>query len=234
MSQPIGIVSGSGINLTPLLDVIREERPFHRIPGLSEGRVKGHICAFVKGRCAGREVVLQCGRLHVYEGLSFGQVTRAVEVLRDFGVARVLFTNAVGGVDPALKPGDLVAATQIRAWPYHPYGLPTTLTTDFVVPACDASGAYVWMHGPCYETQAEIQALAQLNAHTVGMSTAPEVHRCKQLDLPSGIVSCVTNACGKADTPITHEHVMVTASRASERLCGMLRRWIEAGGGDGD
>ncbi len=226
MKPPVGIVSGSGINLLPLLDAVHREIPFHEVPGLPDGGVKGHICAFVLGECAGRQVVIQSGRLHVYEGWTFEEVTRTVDVLAGFGVERMLFTNAVGGLHTTLQPGDLVAADAVRAWPCARFSLPGELAPGFVLDRCSAVGTYVWMHGPCYETRAEIAALQHWGAMTVGMSTAPELARCSQIGINAGMVSCVTNVCGVQGPPITHEHVMVTASRASEKLCTLLRNHI--------
>lgn len=223
MKPPVGLVSGSGINLLPLLDTVHREIPFHEVPGLREGGVKGHLCAFVLGECGGRKVVIQSGRLHVYEGWNYDEVTRTVDVLAGFGVKRIVFTNAVGGLRKTLRAGDLVAADWVRAWPCARLSLPEGAAPGFVLDTCDAAGTYVWMHGPCYETRAEIAVLRQWGAATVGMSTAPELERCRQLGIEGGMISCVTNVCGAQGPPITHEHVVVTASRASERLCALVR-----------
>lgn len=221
-SGRIGIVSGSGIDLRPLLDEVTCEQPFHAIRGLAEVHVPGHAGMFVHGRCGGRDVVLQCGRLHVYEGLPVEDVVRTVDVLYDFGVKALVFTNTAGGLLPEMRPGVFAAADLIRTWRHRAYPLPDAIVPDFVVPGCDFTGVYCWMHGPCYETQAEIAALRCLGGATVGMSVAPEMARCRELGLRGGVVSCVTNTCVMPEV-LTHERVVEVAQRFSRKLCTRLR-----------
>ena len=205
-----------------LLDEVFAERPFRAVPGLPQSAVPGHEGAFIHGRCAGTPVVLQCGRLHAYQGLAFEDVTRPVDVMHEYGVDRILFTNAAGGLWPKMRPGDLVTAAGVRPWRYGPFDLPATLDVDFRVAGCDFTGDYVWMHGPCYETRAEVAALQSLGAAVVGMSAAPELLRCRQLGIRAGLVSCVTNSCCTPQI-LTHDHVVATAQRASARLCEVIR-----------
>ena len=220
--SPIGIVGGSGLELASLLEETLDVVAFEAIPQLAEGgAVPGHACEFVCGRRCGVPIVLQSGRLHAYEGLSFTEVVRTVDVLYAFGVRRVLFTNAVGGVGTELRPGNLVGAESVACWPYGGFVLPETLVPDFVLKGCDSVGVFQWMHGPCYETRAEINALRHLNRATVGMSGAPEMLRCAALGIRSGLVSCVTNVFGGQER-LTHAHVLLTASRASSRLRDLI------------
>ncbi len=223
MSAPaVGVVAGSGLELRPLLDTIHEELHFHDVPGLADGTVLGHQSVFLRGECAGRPVVLQCGRLHPYEGMGYAVAMRTVDTMHAWGVRDVVFTNAVGGLGAGFAPGYLVAADEVLAWPFRPYGLPERIAPDFEVAGCDATGRYAWMHGPCYETRAEIAGLRNLGAATVGMSCAAELHRAQALGMRGAIVSCVTNICG-APGKLTHDHVLETARGASERLVELLR-----------
>jgi purine-nucleoside phosphorylase len=221
MTSAVGVVAGSGIDLRGIFDQVDSETPFHAIPGLLSGHVPGHDSVFLRGRAGAVPLVLQCGRLHPYEGHPLETVTRTVDILQQFGVRVIVFTNAVGGLLPELRPGDLVAADRVRTWRYAPYALPAEMIPDFVLPHADSRGAYHWMHGPCYETRAEIAALQRLGAATVGMSTAPELLRCAQLGLRAGVVSCVTNSCVRPER-LTHLHVLETAREASGRLCQLL------------
>lgn len=222
MTPAVAVVAGSGIDLRGLFDRVAEEIPFTAVPGLPPGGVPGHASVFLRGTAAGVPLVLQCGRLHAYEGLGFDTVTRTVDALRDLGARAVVFTNAVGGLLPELEPGDLVAADLVRAWRCARFPLPAEQTPDFVLPGADARGVYHWMHGPCYETRAEIAALRRLGAATVGMSTAPEMLRCGRIGLRAGLVSCVTNSCVRPQR-LTHDHVVATARTASGKLERLLR-----------
>jgi purine-nucleoside phosphorylase len=225
-AAPIGVVSGSGINLRPLLDEVCGERSFADAAGISGSGIVGHDGLFVFGRCGGVPVILQAGRIHVYEGHAPAQVASTINTLYDFGVRKLILTNAVGGLDPSLSPGDLVAARRIETWRYRNHPFPACMEPELIVPGCDASGTYIWMHGPCYETRAEIQALQRMGGLTVGMSLPLELARCQQLGVAAGVVSCVTNDCTRHDEALTHAQVVDTANQASRRLSDLLRRFI--------
>lgn len=216
----VGLVAGSGIDLLPLLDAVLDERPFaqRRHPP-----VAGHACRFVLGRIGNHDAIVQCGRHHLYEGWSLAEIAVTVDQLRDFGAQTMVLTNAVGALRDGMVPGDIVAAEIVRCWPFAKHPLPDTLTPDFVVAGADHAGPYRWMHGPCYETRAEVQALRTLGDATVGMSIAPELLRCKELALPTVVLSCVTNRCGTGER-LTHDAVLAAAKTASSRLSSILRR----------
>lgn len=214
----IGVVAGSGIDLLPLLDEVTREDPFPE----PRATAPGHPGRFIQGFCDGRPIVLQCGRRHAYEGFSFEETVRTVDLLRDYGVSGIFFTNAAGGLRARIRPGSLMAARRVMSWPYGRFSLPEAITPGWIVPGCDYCGAYLWMHGSCYETHAEIAALQRLGADAVGMSTAPELLRCQMLGIPAAAVSCITNVCA-APERLTHDHVIEVAAQASGRLCRLIR-----------
>jgi len=217
------IVAGSGIDLTGVFDETHDTVPFSAVDGLVPSTVQGHASKFIHGVVAGVPVILQQGRLHAYEGFDFETITRTVDCLAQWNTSAVIFTNAVGGLRDDLVPGNLIAAEAIHAWPYNRLRLPEIQRPDWVLPGADARGAYWWMHGPCYETRAEIRALRQLGGASVGMSTAPELLRCARLGIRTAVVSCVTNACAIPQT-LTHRQVLQTAQRTSTRLTQLLRQ----------
>lgn len=223
-AQPaVAVVAGSGLDLRPLLDSVDDEMDFTSVPGLPAARIAGHPGKFVFGRSEGLPVILQVGRLHLYEGLSYAEATAPVTALHEFGARTILFTNAAGGLLPDMEPGDLMAADAIRLWPNTAWKERTdTLDVDFVPEGCAWRGAYHWVHGPCYETRAEINALRAQGSGAVGMSTAPEIARAKSLGMRSAAISCITNNCCTPQR-LTHEHVLRTAAAASARLCEVLR-----------
>lgn len=219
----IGIVAGSGLSLRPLLDSIEGVRPFGEFESLAATKVQGHAGRFVMGRCGRHEIVLQEGRMHLYEGHDYSALTKSVDVLHSLGVCVILVTNAAGGLQPTMEPGDLVAIHDIVAWPCKRWS-PTAekIELDFTVDGAQHQGTYAWVHGPCYETPAEIRALQSLGGDVVGMSAAPEVHRCRELGIRVAGVSCVTNNCCRPQT-LSHEHVLTQAHRASGRLRELIR-----------
>ncbi len=229
MTDAVAIVAGSGLDLTGVLDSVDRVHAFSEFSGLPAQNVAGHAGRFVDGWTGVSRVIVQCGRAHFYEGWDYPAVVRAVDVLRDLGARTVVFTNAAGGLLPDMRPGDLMAADGVRTWPYRGWpGAPGVLTPDLELAGCDWRGAYHWVHGPCYETRAEIAALRAEKSSAVGMSTAPDMHRAQALGMRAGAVSCVTNNCC---TPqhLTHDHVLRTAAAASARLCAILRAEIGRG-----
>jgi len=184
--------------------------------------IPGHARTFVIGRACGRDVIVQRGRYHFYEGLSQTEVTAPVDWLRGLGARSIIFTNAVGGISPGLHTGGLVGVTALHAWPCAHYNGPREMAPDIVVAGCDVHGTYWWLHGPCYETRAEIAALRALSADVVGMSTLPEVVRARELGVESAVISCVTNICGSAG-PVTHDEVVRVSTAGSSRLAKLLR-----------
>lgn len=220
---PIGIVAGSGIVLDALLDDVSAQRPFHQFPGLNAATVSGHAGLFIQGQCQNHPIIIQSGRLHFYEGHDHKTVTRPVDVLHKLGVRTILFTNAAGALRPEIEPGHLMAATSIHLWPCRRWPAhPDTLAIDLVLDRCGHSGPYAWVHGPCYETRAEIAALQAMGAHAVGMSTAPEIARCQDLGIRTAVISCITNNCCTPQV-LTHDHVLRTARNISAKLCDRIR-----------
>jgi purine-nucleoside phosphorylase len=228
MTAAVGVVAGSGLDLTGLLDAIDTTLPFSDLRAMPASSVAGHRGRFIKGWCGETPVIVQCGRLHAYEGFDRGAVAGTVDALHAMGARSVVFTNAAGGLLPEMMPGDLMSADCVRTWPYRRWaGMPTAITPDFEIDGCTWRGAYHWVHGPCYETRAEIAALRAKKSSAVGMSTAPEMLRAQQLGMRAAAVSCITNNCC---TPqhLTHDHVLRTAAAASARLSDLLRHALKA------
>ena len=222
---PIGVVAGSGLCLTGLLDAELRTLPFPENSAAPQQTIPGHRGRFVLGTCGNRTVVLQEGRLHAYEGFGVQELGAPTAVLHNLGVQTIIFTNAAGGLRPEMRPGDLLSVNALLAWPYHRFELPEKQYPDISIPGCDSSGVYVWMHGPCYETRAEIKTLQRLGGAAVGMSAAPEMVHCRKLGIQCALISCITNNCC-APQVLTHPHVLQTAARASRRLTSVIRNAI--------
>src|SRR6266545_4644469 len=104
----VAIVLGSGLGglAREVEDAVRVDAA--EVPGLPVPRVAGHAGELQFGRLAGVPVAVLAGRVHTYEGYSAGEVAFAVRVAAQLGCRALVATNAAGGLDPDLDPGDLM------------------------------------------------------------------------------------------------------------------------------
>jgi len=237
------VVLGSGH--APLAEAVQDPRevPFSNLPGFPRTGVKGHEGRFVAGTIEGREVLLQSGRFHLYEGHPPDVVTAPIRLAAELGTRVVLLTNAAGGVHRRLSPGDLVLLEdQVNLQARSPLEGPVldgevrfpdmsepfdrelarraeSTARDLGIPL--ARGVYGGVAGPNFETPAEVRMLATLGADLVGMSTVPEVIVARARGMRVLGLSLVTNrASGLGTEPLGHKEVLEVAARAS----GTLRR----------
>jgi purine-nucleoside phosphorylase len=244
------VTLGSG--LSDLVDALEEPRSvaFDELPSLPSAGAPGHGGGrFAFGRLDGTPVLLQAGRIHAYEGVALEAVIAPVRILASLGVGALLLTNAAGGIRPGLEPGDLVLLDdQIDLTFRRPLAGPVrdgeTRFPDMSAPF-DAElraslrrvaleegielseGTYAAVHGPSYETRAEVRMLARLGADVVGMSTVAEVATARALGLPVAALSLVTNrATGLAGRPLRHEEVLETGREAAGRMTRLVRGFL--------
>jgi purine-nucleoside phosphorylase len=84
-------------------------------------------------------------------------------------------------------------------------------------------GVYIAVHGPSYETPAEIRAFRTLGADAVGMSTVPEAIVARQMRMDVLGISCISNmAAGVLPQPLNHEEVMETTRRVRQEFSALL------------
>jgi purine-nucleoside phosphorylase len=251
-----GVILGSGLSEF----AERLERttvvPYGSIPGFPVSRVPGHPGRLVVGELPARDggpavvVAALQGRVHAYEGWSAGDVAFGARMLCGLGVKMLLVTNAAGGVNPALGPGDLVRiADHLNLSGLNPLlgENDDRLGPRFVdlTEAYDASlaaaldesaralgqplpaGVYACLLGPSYETPAEIRMLRAMGADLVGMSTVPEVIAARHMGVPVAGISVVTNhAAGLSRRRLSHEEVAEVASRVRDRLGALVADFL--------
>jgi purine-nucleoside phosphorylase len=167
--------------------------------------------------------------VHFYEGHDWPKVTKLIDLMADLGIQRLTLTNAAGGLRPDLNPGDLMAIRgHIALLSTESWKTPEIETAAYPRLAADLpSGVYAGLTGPCYETPAEIRALAAMGADAVGMSTVMEARRARELGMSLAAVSCITNkAAGLSDSPLSHHDVEATAKLAVARLQVVLEKLL--------
>jgi purine-nucleoside phosphorylase len=87
---------------------------------------------------------------------------------------------------------------------------------------------YVAVHGPSYETPAEIRFLRTIGADAVGMSTVPEALVARQMGLEVLGISCITNpAAGVLPKPLHHDEVMEVARQVRGEFSSLLKGVVE-------
>jgi purine-nucleoside phosphorylase len=86
-----------------------------------------------------------------------------------------------------------------------------------------AHGVYAAVHGPSFETPAEIRYLRTIGADAVGMSTVPEAIVARQMGIEVLGISCITNmAAGVLPQPLNHEEVIETGARVAAQFISLL------------
>jgi purine-nucleoside phosphorylase len=245
------IVLGSGLGdfADTLLDQIAT--PYGELPHWPASKVVGHAGRLVVGTVAGKRVAALAGRAHFYEGHDLQTVVFATRVMARLGVKQIVLTNAAGGINTGFAQGalmviddhinllgtnPLVGANDERVGPRFPdmsevysrrlRGIADAAAKAQGVPVFH--GVYVAVHGPSYETPAEIRYLRTIGADAVGMSTVPEAIAARHMGMEVLGISCITNmAAGVLPQPLNHDEVMETARRVRGSFIALLEAIVE-------
>jgi purine-nucleoside phosphorylase len=242
----VAVVLGSGLG--DFATGLRDSRvlPYGQIPNWPVSKVIGHAGQLVVGGVGERRIIALSGRSHFYEGHSMDVVTFATRVLGQLGVKVLILTNAAGGINLRFSSGALMLISDhINFMGTNPLVGPNDERFGVRFPdmsevysgrlrglARDVAqkmglaleeGIYVAVHGPSYETPAEIRAFRTLGADAVGMSTAPEAIVARHMGMEVLGVSCITNmAAGVLPQPLLHDEVMETARQVRGSFIALL------------
>jgi purine-nucleoside phosphorylase len=249
-SANIGLILGSGLGAWAdrLKDAVAV--PYDRIPGIPASTVQGHAGRLVYGfveRDGRREAVIALqGRVHTYEGHDLARAAFPARVLVALGCRVLVVTNAAGGVDAKLAPGEIVilkdhlnlmGGSPLRGHNDPDVGPRFPDMTDAYASrwreharaSGDAvgmklrEGVYAALPGPQYETPAEIRMVRTLGADLVGMSTVPETIVARHMGAEVLGLSCVTNlAAGVTGDKLSHDEVTETSNRVSRQFMALL------------
>jgi purine-nucleoside phosphorylase len=189
--------------------------------------------------------------VHFYEGHPLSTVVFATRVMGRLGVKQLILTNAAGGINTGFAQGGLmiiddhinmlgtnplVGANDDRFGVRFPdmsevYSSRLRGVADVAAKAKGvpvSHGVYVAVHGPSYETPAEIRFFRTIGADAVGMSTVPEAIAARHMGLEVLGISCITNmAAGVLPQPLMHDEVMETARRVRGSFIALLEGIIE-------
>jgi purine-nucleoside phosphorylase len=246
----IAVVLGSGLSFLSgqVEDPVRI--PYGEIPGFPATTVIGHGAELVAGLLAGKEVIVQNGRFHLYEGHDPWVTAFPVRVLATLGIKTLILTNAAGGIRRTFSSGTvMLIADHINLTFRNPLIGPVLRSEERFPDMSDPydhelraiarevarnegialdEGVYIQLLGPSYETPAEIRMAERLGADAVGMSTAVEVIVARARGLRCLGFSVVTNlASGISPHKLSHAEVMETANRVRHELAGLVKGVIE-------
>lgn len=234
----LAFVLGSGLGVFAERLAGPRAIPYGEIDGMPRSAVPGHAGQLVVGDVGGRRVLVQQGRVHLYEGWNAHEATRAVRAFVQLGVRGVVLTNAAGGLRPEWEPGTLMriadhvnrqgespllCAERGAGNPYAP-----ELSAALEAGARDAGvdlvhGVYGGLLGPTYETPAEIRMLRWMGVDAVGMSTVAEALAAHAAGARVAAISCITNhAAGITGEKLSHDEVIETGKAAADRFCALL------------
>jgi purine-nucleoside phosphorylase len=246
----IALVLGSGLGAFADEFSGATKIPYAEIPFFSRSTAIGHAGTLVVGKVGKIPVCGMQGRVHLYEGYSVKDVAFPIRVFARMGVKAVILTNAAGGIKREFTQGTLVVirdhinlqganplsgANDERFGPRFP-DMSSAYDRRFREMAVGEGnrigigmyeGVYAALHGPSYETPAEIRYLRAIGADLVGMSTVPEVIAARHCGIRVLGISCVTNAAaGILDQPLDHKEVLETAERVKGQFIGLLKALI--------
>lgn len=174
-----------------------------------------------------------------------------IHALKTLGVGGAIAINAVGGIDPALKPGKLVIADQLidytwgREHTFSDGGSSALRYVDFTHPfegrvraalleAARAAGlglvdkgCYAAVQGPRLETASEIRRLARDGCTIVGMTGMPEAGLAREAGLDYATICVVANpAAGVAGGALSEQEIYRNLEGSMEGVMRLLEATV--------
>jgi purine-nucleoside phosphorylase len=219
--------------------------PFESLYDVPRISVSGHISRLAIGLLGGESVAVFQGRPHIYERLTPQQTLMTVRISAGIGVRNIILTNAAGGLNGAMTPGDLMAiqdhinlmppqsktsvSRHIEKSEINTSVYDVELTERFVDACYERGikchrGVYAGLSGPAYETPSEARYLTGIGADAVGMSTVNEALEARALGMRVIGVSCISNVIGAsmAEGP-DHAAVLKTVEKTAASLPLILK-----------
>ena len=235
----VAIIGGTGLE-TLLKDAkqVQMETPHGPPPPISVGELEGKPVAFLP-------------RHGVHHSLPPHKVNYQANIyaLHEIGVQRIVATNAVGAINPDLKPEELVVPhdlidfTKLR----HPtfYDEAPVTHIDVSQPYCPEIRALlikatkkltsrardravlVCTEGPRYETPAEIEMFRRLGGDLVGMTCVPEAVLARELEMCYATLCFVSNMAAGMQQRLSAKEVIEVAKEKMPVIQQVLRETVK-------
>lgn len=241
-----GIILGTGLgSLGEEIEAVCSV-PFDEIPGFVKSTAVSHQGNLIFGQLGGQPVMAMQGRVHYYEGYSMQEITLPVRVMKSMGCHSLLMSNAVGGMNPLMEPGEIVAVRDhINLMGDNPLIGPNDeelgprfpdmsqpYDREYIDAVRDIAlesgiplhqGVYVAVAGPNLETAAEYRFLRRVGADIVGMSLVPENLVAVHAGMRVLALSVITDSClPDALQPADVAEIIAVANAAEPNLRALL------------
>lgn len=241
MTDPVlGIIGGTGIDQLEGLEILHEHtldtafgKPSRPV---QEGRIGGATVFFLQ-------------RHGHPDAIPPHQINYRANILalRSLGVTEIVAINAVGGIAPSLRPGELMIPDQLIDYTWgrehtfdegysgqlmhvdfsEPYDRDLRLALVAAARSGDIgledSGIYGATQGPRLETAAEIDRMARDGCDVVGMTGMPEASLAREAGIAYASVCMVVNpAAGLGDKPISLQMMQEILQREASTVRDLL------------
>jgi purine-nucleoside phosphorylase len=245
-AHDVAVVLGSG--WLPAADALGHpaaEFGLSELGGFPLPTVAGHAPVARSVLIGSLRVLVYLGRTHLYEGHPVDAVVHGVRTAAAAGCRVIVLTNASGGINESYRVGQPVLISDHLnltgrsplTGPEPPAGYASRFVdlTNLYSPRLRAlashadpslaEGVYAALHGPHYETPAEIRMLRTAGADLVGMSTALEAIAARHLGAEVLGISLVTNpAAGLSASGLDHTEVIAAGRESAAQVGALLAR----------
>jgi purine-nucleoside phosphorylase len=247
------VVLGSGwLPAADALGHTAAEFPLAELGGFPQPTVAGHAPVARSVLVGSQRVLVYLGRTHLYEGLPVDAVVHGVRTAAAASCRVIVLTNAAGGINENYHVGQPVLLSDHLnltgrsplTGPEPPAGFASRFVdlTDLYSPRLRAlarqadpslvEGVYAALHGPHYETPAEIRMLRAAGADMVGMSTALEAIAARHRGAEVLGISLITNpAAGLSPSGLSHADVIAAGQASAARVGALLAQVLPRIGG---
>jgi len=221
----LAIITGSGLDFTNILDVCRQRKSLFDVFPEITTQITGHKYQIFDGFIGSIPTIICSGRIHAYEGYKFEKFKSFLNYFREQGITHLISINAVGGLNKDMSVGDFVSIDKLVSVQYKPFPIPPIMYPSWVFNHYNPKGTYIWVTGPCYETQSELRLFSSMGGDIIGMSGGPELYWAMEMGIKTAMFSCVTNYCF-AHSILTHEQVVANAQKACSRFEQVFRNMV--------
>ena len=245
----VAVVLGSG--WSSVADVLGDgiDVAMADLTGFPVPSAMGHGGVIRSVQVGSMRVAMLLGRVHLYEGIDPHAVVHGLRTVAAAGAKTAVLTNGAGFLRREWSVGQCVLISDHLNMtgrspltgpnPPAPYAGRFVDLTDAYTPRLRSlartvdptlvEGVYLGLHGPHFETPAEIRMGATLGADLVGMSTVLEPIAARHLGMEVLGLSLATNlAAGLSPTPLSAQEVLDAGAAAGPRIGRLLADLLAA------